>query len=519
MTDSSLHLGNGGGLVERSPVLAWAKRALTMAPASARRVPPRFFGTLVFFVALIVLTVRGAALLKDADTLWHVFVGTGILETGRFPTVDTASWTLAGSPWIAKEWLSQVILAAAHRAGGWPLVALTAAAAAALALALIAREAATRLPPAIAALIVAAAFTLVAGHTLARPHVLAWPVMIGWTILLMRAAEDGRAPSPFAAILMALWANLHGSYLFGLALIPAFGLEALLRAPASRRTETALGWILILVLAPAATMVHAYGPGALFAAGKVLGLGSAAAFVAEWAPTDLGKLSGGKIAILAGIAALVLSPGRLPPIRVALLIGLLDMAVSHERHLAMLGLIAPLILIEPIAERAGAGRADGDRMGGDRMDGVETGGRASGFGLLATGAAALAALAFAGMAALGALTTRPDLLPIAALDAAKAAGVTGQVFNEYEFGGTLITRGIPTYIDGRTELYGPERLTTYVAATGVSTPGTLEKVLSDSRIGWTLLRPDQPAAALLDHLPGWQRIFADEVAVVHKRIP
>ncbi|MBT9289403.1 hypothetical protein [Prosthecodimorpha staleyi] len=509
MTDSSLHLGNGGGLVERSPVLAWAKRALTMAPAAARRSPPRFFGTLVFFVALIVLTVRGAALLKDADTLWHVFVGTGILETGRFPTVDTASWTMAGTPWIAKEWLSQVILAAAQRAGGWPLVALTAAAAAALALALIAREAATRLPPAIAALIAAAAFTLVAGHTLARPHVLAWPVMIGWTIVLMRAAEDGRAPSPFAAILMALWANLHGSYLFGLALIPAFGLEALLRAPAGRRTETALGWLLILVLAPAATMAHAYGPGALFAAGKVLGLGSAAAFVAEWAPTDLGRLSGGKIAILAGIAALVLSPGRLPPIRVALLIGLLDMAVSHERHLAMLGLIAPLILIEPIAERAGAGRAEGD----------QTGGRLSGFGLYAAGAAALAALAFTGMAALGALTTRPDLLPIAALDAAKAAGVTGQVFNEYEFGGTLITRGIPTYIDGRTELYGPERLTTYVAATGVSTPGTLEKVLSDSRIGWTLLRPDQPAAALLDHLPGWHRIYGDEVAVVHKRIP
>jgi hypothetical protein len=511
MTDSSLHLGGGGGLVERSPVLAWAKRALTMAPAAARRSPPRFFGTLVFFVALIVLTVRGAALLKDADTLWHVFVGTGILDTGRFPTVDTASWTLAGTPWIAKEWLSQVILAAAHRAGGWPLVALTAAAAAALALALIAREAATRLPPAIAALIAAAAFTLVAGHTLARPHVLAWPVMIGWTILLMRAAEDGRAPSPFAAILMALWANLHGSYLFGLALVPAFGLEALLRAPASRRTETALGWVLILVLAPAATMVHAYGPGALFAAGKVLGLGSAAAFVAEWAPTDLGKLSGGKIAILAGIAALVLSPGRLAPIRVALLIGLLDMAVSHERHLAMLGLIAPLILIEPIAERAGAD--------GARASGVETGGRASGFGRYAAGAAALAALAFAGMATLGALTTRPDLLPIAALDAARSAGVTGQVFNEYEFGGTLITRGIPTYIDGRTELYGPERLTTYVAATGVSTPGTLEKVLSDSRIGWTLLRPDQPAAALLDHLPGWRRIYGDEIAVVHKRIP
>jgi hypothetical protein len=36
--------------------------------------------------------------------------------------------------------------------------------------------------------------------------------------------------------------------------------------------------------------------------------------------------------------------------------------------------------------------------------------------------------------------------------------------------------------------------------------------------GWTLLPPNSPAIWVLDNLPGWQRFYADDVAVVHRRI-
>jgi hypothetical protein len=45
------------------------------------------------------------------------------------------------------------------------------------------------------------------------------------------------------------------------------------------------------------------------------------------------------------------------------------------------------------------------------------------------------------------------------------------------------------------------------------------KLLDDYRIGVTLLAPSTPAVALLDRLPDWQRVYADDVAVVHKRRP
>jgi hypothetical protein len=37
------------------------------------------------------------------------------------------------------------------------------------------------------------------------------------------------------------------------------------------------------------------------------------------------------------------------------------------------------------------------------------------------------------------------------------------------------------------------------------------------KFGATLLAPDTPAVALLDRLPDWQRVYSDDVAVVHKR--
>jgi hypothetical protein len=33
-----------------------------------------------------------------------------------------------------------------------------------------------------------------------------------------------------------------------------------------------------------------------------------------------------------------------------------------------------------------------------------------------------------------------------------------------------------------------------------------------------LLEPGTPAVALLDRLPDWQRVYSDDVAVVHKRV-
>ena len=81
----------------------------------------------------------GLPLLSDPDTHWHITVGNWILAHGSVPTVDSYSFTFPGQPWIAKEWLSQVVLALAFNIGGWGGVSALAAAAIGFTFALLLR--------------------------------------------------------------------------------------------------------------------------------------------------------------------------------------------------------------------------------------------------------------------------------------------------------------------------------------------------------------------------------------------
>ena len=67
-------------------------------------------------VLYLVLLISGDRLLNDPDSYWHIVVGRWIVAHRAFPTHDPFSFTFAGAPWIAKEWLSQILYAGAHAA-------------------------------------------------------------------------------------------------------------------------------------------------------------------------------------------------------------------------------------------------------------------------------------------------------------------------------------------------------------------------------------------------------------------
>src|SRR5207302_10830997 len=56
-------------------------------------------------------------LFRDSDAGWHIRNGEAILGTGALPHTDPYSFTRAGQPWFAWEWLSDVVSGALHRAG------------------------------------------------------------------------------------------------------------------------------------------------------------------------------------------------------------------------------------------------------------------------------------------------------------------------------------------------------------------------------------------------------------------
>ncbi len=74
---------------------------------------------------------------------------------------------------------------------------------------------------------------------------------------------------------MTLWANLHGSFIFGLAMTAVIAGEAISLAPAAQRRHAATHWIAFAVLALGAACLNPYGPELILATIRILSLGQA----------------------------------------------------------------------------------------------------------------------------------------------------------------------------------------------------------------------------------------------------
>ncbi len=449
--------------------------------------------------------------LRDPDTYWHIAAGRWMLAHGAVLTHDPFSFTRRGAPWIAHEWGAELLIALVFRLAGWAGLVFLAAACFAGTLAYLLRFLLARMEPLHALVLTVLAGNMMFPSLLVRPHALVWPLTALWMGVLVGAGERRRAPPWWLLGVMLLWANMHASYILGLAVAPVLALEAMAGAGA-RRAAVGRGWLAFIVAALGCAIVNPQGFRLLTFPFRVLDM-SALDYIAEWRPPNLQHLQ-----ILSVWLALVLGLAfigriRLPLARNVLVMGLLFMALQHVRNVALLGLLAPFLLARPVATAwrrlAASGR---DAAGLDRCLRALTPPAPR-----ATALAAIALAAVSGAVALRIERPHPPaaVAPRAALDALLARGAGGRILNDYGFGGYLIFRGVPVFVDGRADLYGDAFLTRTVDALSLSPGGHLRALLRRYRISGILLRPDWPAVKLLNRMPAWQRVYADSVAVAY----
>ncbi|MBV8508481.1 MAG: hypothetical protein JOZ11_22095, partial [Alphaproteobacteria bacterium] len=127
---------------------------------------------LIFGLGLYALIAgHGGAVLHDPDTYLHIAVGRWIIAHCAVPHHGIFSGTMAQAPWVAHEWLGEVLLAGVFDTFGWAgLVAVTAFCAAA-AVAMLLRQLLRSLIPVHAMIATSLAVILAIPHVLARPHV------------------------------------------------------------------------------------------------------------------------------------------------------------------------------------------------------------------------------------------------------------------------------------------------------------------------------------------------------------
>jgi hypothetical protein len=132
------------------------------------------------FILILVsgLFLVGARNVSDPDLWWHLKAGQYIIAHKTIPQTDPFSYTAAGEPWVAHEWLSELFLYGLYRTGGWAGLILVFAA------------------------ITAATFFLLYLRCAETPYLAAFGTVWG---ALAAAPSGGVRPQSLAWLLVSLW--------------------------------------------------------------------------------------------------------------------------------------------------------------------------------------------------------------------------------------------------------------------------------------------------------------------------
>lgn len=462
-------------------------------------------------LAIALVVFAGALALRqvlsDGDTQWQVATGNWILAHRSIPGTDPFSFTAAGRPWVAHEWLAEVAVALAFALAGWAGVIALTALALGIAMGLLARHLHRFLPLSATLILLLLALTNIAPSLLARPHILALPCLELWCAGLVIARARRSAPPLSLLPLMTLWANLHGSFMVGLLLPVPLLLEAALD-PGPDRNRIVIGWSIFLAGAWIAALITPTGLQGLLFPFRLLsmpGLGT----ISEWQPMALARRPQLEIIVAAALYFGLTGRVSLPRGRVLLFVALLHAALQHSRNGQLVAVVGALVLAEPLGRQLGA-QAAPEPFPPAREDGSRPAWPLA--GTMGMAALALLALRLANPVHL----TDGTRWPVSALAHVPPALLGQPVLNDYSFGGYLILNGIRPFIDSRADMYGDAFLAKYRDII-YPKPDVLEQTLRDYRISWTILRADNRAVGIMDREPGWRRIYSDPFAIVHVR--
>src|SRR5580704_13587520 len=473
-------------------------------------------------LAYSVLLVASPYLLQDPDTMWRIRTGQWILHRARVPTVDLYSYTASGKPWISTEWLAEIVYAVAFNLAGWRGVAIIGVAACAAIVGILCFYLLQhlRFTAAVGWAVAAAAAT--SPHFIARPHILSYVILAIWIIKLLDAYDKEKPDLPRLVILaplMILWANIHGSFTFGLTLLYIFTAFCLYHYFVQRDYTKCRRLAIVAATVTLCSFLTPYGMLPALMTTKLVSIKFITNYIIEWHSPNFQE-SLYRLIYLVGILSAIAGFGiRLRGARLVVYALITFTGFRYIRGLLMFFFLVPIVLARPAGasawflapQRPGTKPGEGDQASDPILAFLQK--------------RSIAMVAVFGVVA-GAVTAstwwRNDIIPPkentpeAALDFARSKNITGNVFNDYLFGGYLIWSSVPTFIDGRAELFGDDFVRQYAETVAIADLKKALAVLEDYKVNWVILTPTQPLAKAITTGP-WDEVYSDKYAVVFTR--
>jgi len=469
---------------------------------------PVFLGALLLVLA--VLSVRER--FDDPDMWWHLKMGQIIWTTHSVPTTDLFSYTTNHHAWVPHEWLSQVLIYAAFRWGGYSglmlwLCFFTAAL-------FIAGYALCSLYSGNAKVGFAGAMII---WLFSTSGLAIRPQMMGYLFLVLEllALHLGRTRSPrwFFCLppLFAIWVNCHGSFFLGLivgAIFLAssfFHLRAglLVSSPWPPRQRWMLGLAMILSVAglllnPVGTKQILYPLDTLLH--QPLGIGQ----VQEWQPLQLSSARGvAMLGVLLSIFLLLIVRRSELFWNEFLLLGLGTwLAGSHQRMAFVFGILAAPILSRLLATSWDNYDAQTDRPLPNAV--------------LIAASLAVAVWGFPTRQFLSRQVEQKN--PVGAVAFIHNRHLSGRMLNDYVYGGYLIWAAPehPVFVDGRADVFEWTGVLNEFGKWAMleSDPNTL---LEKYKVDFCLLAQQSPMVRVLPLLGKWKLVYSDNQSVIFER--
>jgi hypothetical protein len=482
---------------------------------------PRFQA--IFFLAVFC----GAVLLGpkmlgiDSDLGRHLVIGKYILEQREIPTTDIFSHTKNGESRPPYEWLSQIFFALANRILGLDGVVIFTALVIAGAFTLVYAESTRRsglpLTTILLAILAAAAGSV---HWLPRPHVFTFLFLTVWLERLERMRSAEKIPLWQFPLIMLFWANLHGGFVFGLLAWAAYLAGWLVDYWLKKDWATAeVGKKLLTIglLSLAASCITPDGWGNWRAL-----LGNSSVYILsqtiETMPPDFhrsGMLPFFVLLILSFLLTALIG-FRLPTGHLFLLAGFAALSLLMARNIPLFAIVATPIL-------ATSARRILDQLPvwikiESRLAEIENSLR--GFIWQVAGILAAVILFSRYQAQAHSSFNQFDarVFPVAAVNWLEANPQSGNMFNEFNWGGYLLQRIWPhqlVFIDSQTDFYGEALARDYNQM--LNAQNDWDAKLKNYEIDWVIVSNGAPLARALETEYHWRVLYQDETSIILRK--
>jgi hypothetical protein len=487
---------------------SWFSQRCT--PAERRLAAVFRIDVMILWVWMIAFAIYAMQPLSDPDTPWHLATGQFILSHHQVPTTDPFSWTMRGEPWITQEWLFEAVFAwlvmQFQFIGAWLLYA------------------------GIHALTVFVLYRLALGASKGHRLLAAVLAVVGtiggmefWTLrpqiasyfffalflLILQAVRQGRFVWLwFAPFLLWLWANTHGSASIGvltllleaaISFVPSVGRFQQVKLPRGARwrlvlaaiTGTCLGFV-----NPNGVKAFTY---ALLSTNPLM-----VNNIMEWHSPDF-HTSFFKYGILPFLIIVFLvllgrRPVQLPWREVLFFGGSFAMTLVYQRFMPYLA-VAAVPLLAAVLQDVFRSWIKPYRL-----------------------MVCLNAIVMIGATVL--LATRlPQLkgdidahfsqtaYPVDAVTYIQHHHIGPRILNSYQWGGYLIYRGVPTFVDGRTDIFlNQDVFANYLALENIW--WNCPDLLTQYHIDAVIFPQGSSLVTYLESQSDWKVSYSDNVAVV-----